>query len=298
MSVTFAIARALHGRSTGAGAYLVRCPVPSHGNGKGDRNPSLMIKDGDKPGRVLVHCYAGCASLDILAELRRRNFLQDDGCADEEHGPATSPEPTPKHEPDPEALKIWRGGTGITPDHVAARFLAARGLVGAAPPSLRASSILHLDQYPLPAMVAAVQAPERQIIAVQTTLIDPRGDRKAQVRVPRKTVGALGWGAVRLAAAGEALGLAEGTEKALAAMQLFDVPCWSTLGGGRMHRVWVPPSVRELFLFADNDDCGRAAVERTAHAHRHRRVIIKFPPDGFKDWDDVTAYQAKERETA
>jgi putative DNA primase/helicase len=98
---------------------------------------------------------------------------------------------------------------------------------------------------------------------------------------------------VRLAAAGETLGLAEGTEKGLAAMQLFDVPCWSTLGGGRMQRVWVPPSVRELFIFADNDDCGRAAVERTAHAHRHRRVIIKFPPEGVKDWDDVTADQVR-----
>jgi putative DNA primase/helicase len=297
MSEAFSIAKALHGRSAGGGSYLVRCPVPSHGNGRGDRNPSLMIKDGEKPGRVLVHCYAGCDSLDVLAEFRRRALLEEgaDGAAD---GPAIKPDPTPEHEPDPEGLKIWHGATPILPHHEATRFLAARGLVRLPPPSLRATSLLHFDQYPFPAMVAAVQAPERQIIAVQSTLIDPRGDRKAQVRVPRKTVGALGWGAVRLAAAGETLGLAEGTEKALAAMQLFQVPCWSTLGGGRMHRVWVPPSVRELFIFADNDDCGRAAVERTAHAHRHRRVIIRFPPDGFKDWDDVTAHQAKERETA
>jgi len=297
MSAAFSIAKALRGRSAGGGSFLVRCPVPSHGNGRGDRNPSLMIKDGDKPGRVLVHCYAGCDALDVLAELRRRNFFEDGG-DDEAGGPATKPDPTPDHEPDPEALKIWSGATAILPEHEATRFLAARGLVGSPPPSLRATSLLHLEQYPFPAMVAAVQAPERQVIAVQTTLIDPRGDRKAQVRVPRKTVGALGWGAVRLAAATDVLGLVEGTEKGLAAMQLFGVPCWSTLGGGRMHRVWVPPSVRELFLFADNDDCGRAAVERTAHAHRHRRVIIKFPPEGFKDWDDVTAYQAKERETA
>jgi putative DNA primase/helicase len=235
--------------------------------------------------------------LAVLAELRRRNFLED-GADDEADSAATRPDPTPSQEPDPEALKIWRSARAVPPDHEVTKFLAARGLVGPVPPSLRAGSVLHLEQHPFPAMVAAVQAPERQIIAVQTTLIDPRGYRKAQIRVPRKTVGALGWGAVRLAAAGEALGLAEGTEKGLAAMQLFQVPCWSTLGGGRMHRVWVPPSVRELFIFADNDDCGRAAVERTAHAHRHRRVIIKFPPDGFKDWDDVAAQQARERGAA
>jgi hypothetical protein len=120
------------------------------------------------------------------------------------------------------------------------------------------------------------------------TLIDPRGDRKAQVRVPRRTVGALGWGAVRLAGATDVLGLAEGTEKALAAMQLFGVPCWSSLGAGRMHRVWIPDHVTELHIFGDNDEPGRAAADRTAHTHRHRRVILRFPPEQFKDWDDVT----------
>jgi putative DNA primase/helicase len=277
---------------------MVRCPVPSHGNGKGDRNPSLMIRDGDKPGRVLVRCYAGCEATDVLAELRRRGLLDPRG--EDEYSPAACPPPPPqpKHEPDPEALAIWRSGGAVTTDHAVARFLAARGLTASAPPSLRAGSIAYLDQYQLPALIAAVQAPDRRIIAVQTTLIDPRGHRKAQVHVPRKTTGALGAGAVRLAAAADVLGLAEGTEKGLAAMQLFGVPCWSTLGAGRMHRVWIPAPVRELYIFADNDDAGHAAAERTASHHQHRRIIIRFPPDGFKDWDDVTAHQAKERGAA
>jgi putative DNA primase/helicase len=295
MSAAFAIARVLRGKTI-SGGYMVRCPVPSHGNGKGDRNPSLMIRDGDKAGRVLVHCYAGCEATEVLAELRRRGLL-DHCCEDHAYSPASNPAP-PQHMPDPEALAIWRSGGAITADHPAARFLTARGLTGQAPPSLRAGTILHLDQYQLPALIAAVQAPERQVIAVQTTLIDPRGHRKAQVNLPRKTTGALGSGAIRLAAAGDVIGLVEGTEKGLAAMQLFRVPCWSTLGAGRMHRVWIPASVRELYIFADNDDAGHAAAERTAHEHQHRRVIIKFPPDGFKDWDEVTAHQAKERGAA
>ena len=40
------------------GSYLVPCPVPSHGRGRGDRNPSLRLADGDT--QLLVHCYAGC----------------------------------------------------------------------------------------------------------------------------------------------------------------------------------------------------------------------------------------------
>jgi putative DNA primase/helicase len=256
-----------------------------------------MIKDGDKAGCVLVHCYAGCNSLDVIAELRRRGLLERGG-EDDSYSPASCAAPEHKHEPDPEAIAIWRAGGAMTDGHAAAKFLLARGLTRPIPPSLRAGSILHLGSIPLPALIAAVQAPERQVIAVQVTLIDPRGHQKAQVRLPRKTTGALGRGAIRLAAATEVLGLAEGTEKALAAMQLFGVPCWSTLGAGRMHRVWIPGSVRELHIFADNDDAGRAAAEGTASQHQHRRIIIRFPPDGFKDWDDVTAHQAKERETA
>jgi hypothetical protein len=200
----------------------------------------------------------------------------------------------PDHQPNPEALALWHGGTAIAPGSVQARYLAHRGLTGSPPPSLRAASILHLGRYPLPAIIAAVQAPDRRIIAVQRTLIDPRGDRKAQVRIPRLTIGALGWGAVRLGAATDVLGLAEGTEKALAAMQLFKVPCWSSLGASRMHRVFIPDDVIELHIFLDNDDAGRAAAERTAHAHRHRKVLLHFPPEQFKDWDDMTSAQAME----
>jgi putative DNA primase/helicase len=156
----------------------------------------------------------------------------------------------------------------------------------------------HLDRYPVPAIVAAVQAPSRHMIAVQVTLIDPRGERKAAVAVPRKTTGALAGGAARLGPAFDVLGLAEGWEKALAAMQLFGVSCWASLGANRMHRVKIPDTVQELHIFSDNDDAGRFAAERTAHEHRHRRVVIRFPPEQFKDWDDVTRQRATERSAA
>jgi hypothetical protein len=165
--------------------------------------------------------------------------------------------------------------------------LEARGITLEPPPSLRVAGGRYLDRYDLLAMIAAVQAPNRSTIAVQATLLDPRGDRKAQVRVPRKTVGALGWGAVRLAAATDKLGLAEGIETALSAMQITGIPTWACLGACRMHRVWVPDTVQELHLFGDNDDPGRDAVERAAHAHRHRRVVIHFPTDQCPDWNDA-----------
>jgi putative DNA primase/helicase len=94
------------------------------------------------------------------------------------------------------------------------------------------------------------------------------------------------------------LGLTEGWEKALAAMQLFGVPCWASLGANRMHRVQIPDTVQELHIFSDNDDAGRLAAERTAHEHRHRRIVVRFPPEQFKDWDDVTRDPASKRDAA
>jgi DNA primase len=78
-------------------------------------------------------------------------------------------------------------------------------------------------------------------------------------------------------------------------MQIHGVPCWATLGSARMHRVLIPHSVGELHLFGDNDAPGRAAVGRTAEEHRRCRVVLRFPPEQFKDWDDFTAALAAER---
>jgi hypothetical protein len=41
------IAKTRRGISTGSG-YLIPCPCSSHGRGRGDLNPSLHIRDGDR----------------------------------------------------------------------------------------------------------------------------------------------------------------------------------------------------------------------------------------------------------
>lgn len=48
-------------------SWLVSCPVPGHGKGRGDVNPSVSVSEGDE-GRALVECKAGCKSEEILAE--------------------------------------------------------------------------------------------------------------------------------------------------------------------------------------------------------------------------------------
>lgn len=38
--------------------WKVSCPNPSHGSGKGDNTPSMIVKPGDKG--VVIHCFGGC----------------------------------------------------------------------------------------------------------------------------------------------------------------------------------------------------------------------------------------------
>ena len=61
------IAAARFGKPAGSG-FLCRCPVPTHGKGRGDRNPSLSICDGHD-GHLVVNCMGGCSQSDVLHAL-------------------------------------------------------------------------------------------------------------------------------------------------------------------------------------------------------------------------------------
>jgi putative DNA primase/helicase len=125
-------------------------------------------------------------------------------------------------------------------------------------------------------------------MTVQVTWLDSRSHR----RFRRMNLSALGLGAVRLAAATATLGLVEGIETGLAAMQIHGVPVWATLGR-RMANVFVPDTVQDLIIFADNGQAGRDAAESAMqrHTRKGRCVVVHFPPANFKDWADVTAAQ-------
>jgi putative DNA primase/helicase len=274
------IARSLHGVRSGNG-WLCRCPVIGHGQGRGDVHPSLSVADGDK--RLLVHCHAGCDARDVLAALKQRNLLHE------------SPTPAPtvrrlgpsRQEPDQKALAIWRsakaaGGT------VVETYLKWRGIFIPPPPSIRFG--IAADFGDVPTMIAAIQRPDGAVIAIQRTFLTDDG-QKANMRRPRRNMGEFHDGAVRLAEPSTTLGLAEGVEDALAATQLVGIPCWASLGAGRMATVAIPTSVRTIHIFADDDKAGRGAVEATVEHHtaRGRTVYVRYPPLGHKDWGSIVS---------
>ena len=84
------------------------------------------------------------------------------------------------------------------------------------------------------------------------------------------------------------MGLAEGVETALSAMQMAGMTVWASLGASRLHSVELPPEVEQVHVFVDNDEPGRTAAKRTADAHTliGRRVYLRSPPEQCGDWND------------
>jgi len=141
----------------------------------------------------------------------------------------------------------------------------------------------------LPAMVAAVRN-DAGILALHRSFLDLDKTSLASFDQPRRALGSPGSGAVRFAYPdGGRLGLAEGNETALSAMQMFNVPCWATLGNERFGLATIPESVRQLYLFVDNDAGGHLAEERAreAYACEGRLIVTRRPELTGDDWNDV-----------
>lgn len=257
------------------------CCCPAHD----DRTPSLSVTLGRIA--ILFHCFAGCSNEEVIAALDRQGVRSRDLFDGSGAVAADRPE---KRAFNSNARRLWQLATAIS-DSPAEGYLAQRGI-------LRASDQLrYLERTPLgprgavqflPAMLAAVTT-DIGIVAVHRTFLETASGKLAGFERPKRALGSLGCGAVRLAppAAGR-LGLAEGIESALSAMQLFGVPCWATLGNERFGLVTIPESVRELHLFIDNDAGGELAERRAQKAYSAPGRVIQpraSSSAGF-DWND------------
>jgi hypothetical protein len=70
------IAKTLGNAKRVNGQWLASCPVPNHGRGNGDKNPSLSISDGDD-GKPLFHCHGGCDQHTVFSTIRERGMLPE-----------------------------------------------------------------------------------------------------------------------------------------------------------------------------------------------------------------------------
>ena len=108
-----------------------------------------------------------------------------------------------------------------------------------------------------PAMVAAVRDVSGQLVTVHRTLLTDDG-HKADVNVPKRLMrlpdGRTITGcAIRFGEPHEVLALAEGIETALSVVVATGLPCWACICAHGLEVVEIPPTVREVLIFADKD---------------------------------------------
>ncbi len=143
------------------------------------------------------------------------------------------------------------------------------------------------DRARRPALVAAITDVSGALQGVQVTLLTAHGTAKAPVATPRRVIGKLMGGTVRLAEAQDELAVGEGVETMLTASDVFGVPACAALSADNLARLIITHPLRRLIIAADNDGAGmRAAESLRARMTSSTRVEIEAAPLGFNDWND------------
>ncbi len=262
-----------------------------------EKSPSFSVND----AKGFFHCFGCGAHGDILDwwrdaeglsfEEARERLRREAGALpiQRERAPSHAEKDRDTLRKQAEGRAIWTaaqpaGGT------IAETYLRQARGIGIAPPAcLRFHPRLPVGPRELgdaPAMVAAVTDLAGAVVAVQRTFLLPDGSGKARFERPKRALGPVGEGAVCLAPAGIVMGIAEGIETGLSAMELFAVPVWCALGSN-LARVVLPDFVRNVALFADRGEAGERAalIASRAFHEQKRKVTVRFPKIG-KDFND------------
>jgi len=271
-------------RPAGPRSWVARCPAHD------DRDPSLSVSV--KEGRVLLHCFAGCAPDAVLGAvgLTWRDLRGGESWAWSPFPSRAKPKPEPET-PSPEDVERWESlWERAKPGHpLLARYLKARGLSLEPPPTLR---VAYLRGEPV--MVARVEG-EGGLLGLHLTFLEPDGLGRREKKLAKgsRPKG----GAIRLypLEEGRPLALAEGIETALAVREVTGWPVWATIAALFMKEVIVPPEVKEVVVAADHDRAGIEAAHALARRliREGRRVRMAVPPEEGADWLDVLAHAKK-----
>ena len=201
--------------------------------------------------------------------------------------------------------KLWHSAKAVEANDPVGRYLAWRVGLTSFPNCLRTGfNVRYQADHPSfhPAMIALVTGPDGAPVILHRTYLTVDG-RKAPLEAPKRlTPGSIVKGAaVRLAAAGDVLGIAEGIETALSASAVFGVPCWAATNAA-MLAGWQPPAaVKRIIIFADNDlsYAGQAAAYALARRIGPGPVVeVQIPSKPGADWNDVHQLQRSRSEAA
>ncbi len=266
-----------------------RALIPGPNHSHKDRSVSLVETE---EGRILIHCFS---PKDDWRDVRRA--LAELGLLDDEPRPSREARlSAPKIVAQPadeeriaRAQRIWDESRPLS-------FTAAEAYLRrrAIPASLWASPALRFhprmtsldDRARRPALVAAITDAEGALQGVQVTLLSAHGVAKAAVPTPRRVIGKLMGGVVRLHEVGEELAVGEGVETMLSASHALGLPAWAALTADNLSRLAIAASVQRLTIAADKDDAGHAAaLALQGRAAQKMAVASRVPDAPHNDWN-------------
>lgn len=200
-----------------------------------------------------------------------------------------------------EMQRRWNEGSDVCRDDPVGEYLASRFII----PDYYGISIRHhpgirnSNGTVYPAMLAIFQGPDGVASQLETHYLTSTG-QKAPVQPQKEFLSGLKFaegGAVRLGGMAEAIGIAEGVTTAMSASILFGLPVWAALSCANLAKFIPPESVKEVYVFGDNDlnYVGQAhayALARRLHAQRSDiSTHVSIPEKAGFDWNDVLTLQ-------
>lgn len=281
-------AAALHGNLNGKWINI-------RGPGHGPKDRSLGLRfESNAPGGLRVHSLAGddpslCRTYvtEVLKKLIVGDPLIDLQAAAGDAAIVQARSDV--------ALAIWTEAAPVQ-GTIAEKYLAARGckltadIVAA--DALRFHPLCPFGADRVPAMVALM----RNVITgepqgIHRTALKDDGSAKREMPLglqPKSMLGPAKGAAVMLQCALACLGIAEGIETALSAMQVFKTPVWATLSSGGMAGFPVLPGIKRLTVFADHDRPGMAAAVKCCRRYSAAGIDaeIRYPVQPETDWND------------
>ena len=204
---------------------------------------------------------------------------------------AVLPRPAPAEPDDRSALArmIWERAENAAGSPAEA-YLAFRGIMPPFPPDIRFLPLPCGNLGPLPCLVAAIRNVAGEVTGIQRIWLACDGRGKADVPNPKKSLGNVKGGAIRL---GEADGsdmvtVCEGSEDGLSLLEMLGGPVWVAAGASFLPAMQFPPEVRSVVIGADNDPAGEAKAAEAARSFAARGLQVRTirPLEGYKDFND------------
>jgi putative DNA primase/helicase len=281
------VARKANGKRGVDRSFLISCPVPGHGRGRGDLTPSCAIRDGHD-GRLLFHCFAGCDWRDVVRAARELGWIDHNSASPSRL--SFLPTHWRPHASKAQATKtaeiarqIWKKASQLEGSPAQRYLVQARRIPNPPLGRLRFHPrVWHSDvKKHMPALVAPIfRADREELQGVHIVYLLPTGAGKATAQPPKRTLGRLKGGGVWLGDVMDTVVVAEGIETALSVQCATSIPSVATLSAHTMASLMLPGRVRSVIIAADLGHVGERCAYDAAERWTCRGLTVRIARPG------------------